>query len=85
MRVDVPLHRVVDPRKAFLGESDRFGFDRCPARGRPAKANRQRPSVRFRCIANSLSQVMASACRPWAINAERDVEPNSPFWAGKLR
>ena len=33
MRVDVALHRVVDSRKAFLGESDRFGFDRCAGKG----------------------------------------------------
>ena len=32
MRVDVALHRVVDAGKAFLGESNRFGFDGCPGK-----------------------------------------------------
>jgi hypothetical protein len=29
MRVDVALNRIVDSRKPFLGESDRFGFAGC--------------------------------------------------------
>jgi hypothetical protein len=51
MRVDVALHRVVDSGKPFLGESTDSGLMVAAARGRPAKANKQRFSLDFRCIA----------------------------------